>query len=124
MTKRVPRQRLTEMEVASDSGPPSAGAAHGRLNLLLVSRSANWARAVRSATAEIGGGGISTCGARDALTRLAGISPHYSHLLVDKKDADGLLKELADLANEIADPNTDMLVLGMAESGWPHIPTI
>jgi EAL domain-containing protein (putative c-di-GMP-specific phosphodiesterase class I) len=112
------------MEVASDSGPPSGGAAHVRLNLLLVSRSANWARAVRSAAKEIGGSGISTCGARDALTRLAGISPHYSHLLVDKKDADGLLKELADLANEIADPSTDMLMLGMAESGWPHIPTI
>jgi len=112
------------MDVASDSGPPSGGAAHVRLNLLLVSRSANWARAVRSAAKEIGGSGISTCGARDALTRLAGISPHYSHLLVDKKDADGLLKELADLANEIADPSTDMLMLGMAESGWPHIPTI
>jgi EAL domain-containing protein (putative c-di-GMP-specific phosphodiesterase class I) len=124
MNKRLPRPDPTVKEVAADPSMQYAGANHARYNLLLVSRSANWARAVTSATAEIGGGGISTCGARDALTRLAGVSPHYSHLLVDQRDTDGLLKELADLVGEIVDPSTDMLLLGIAETGWPRIPTI
>lgn len=93
------------------------------LNLLVVSRDAHWAQAVRSATQEIGGD-VSTCGARDALARLARLSPHYSHLLVDGNDADGLLKELADLTNEIAGPDTDMLMLGATAAGRPHLRVI
>lgn len=103
-------------------GPSGQGTS--RLNLLLVSRSASWAKAVHRATAEIGGGGVSTCGARDALARLAGVSPHYSHLLVDEEDADGLLQELASLTNEIADPDTDILTLGAARTKRPHIRAI
>lgn len=64
------------------------------------------------------------CGARDALARLARISPHYSHLLVEAKDADGLLQELADLAREIADPDTNMLMLGAAGAARPDIRVI
>ena len=91
------------------------------INLLLVSRSAKWSRAVHSATRELGGGGVLTCDARGALTRLAGTASHYSHLLVDRNDAEGLLDELAGLANEVAAPDTDMLVLGSADSSRPHI---
>ncbi|WP_428487894.1 EAL domain-containing protein [Rhodopila sp.] len=94
------------------------------LNLLLVSRSASWDHAVRSATREIGGGNVATCGARDALARLARQSPHYSHVLVDGDAADGLLKALADLASEIAGPETDMLMLGTMMNEQPHVRVI
>ena len=49
----------------------------------------------------LGGGDVLTCDARDALVRLAGTSSHYSHLLVDRNDAEGLLDELADLPIEV-----------------------
>lgn len=114
------------IDAARISGPTSLEpyyVDHPALNLLLVSRSATWTRAVRRATEEIGGG-VCTCGARDALARLAAISPHYSHVLVDGNDADGLLNELADLATEIADPETDMLMLGTAEAERPHVRVI
>jgi len=91
------------------------------INLLLVSRSATWSRAVHCATEELGGGDVLTCDARGALARLAGTASHYSHLLVDRNDAEGLLDELADLATEVAAPDTDMLVLGTADSRHPRI---
>jgi EAL domain-containing protein (putative c-di-GMP-specific phosphodiesterase class I) len=90
-------------------------------NLLLVSRSAAWVQAVQCATRELGGGDVFTCDARGALARLAGTASHYSHLLVDRNDAEGLLDELADLATEVAAPDTDMLVLGLADARRPHI---
>jgi EAL domain-containing protein (putative c-di-GMP-specific phosphodiesterase class I) len=126
MGKSMRERGMIAAGIASSGLPPPIGA--GRpplLNLLLVSRSANWLRAIRQATADIGGGGgVSTCAARDALARLAGTAPHYSHLLVDGRDADGLLKELADLATEIADPDTDILLLGAPELERPHIRVI
>jgi EAL domain-containing protein (putative c-di-GMP-specific phosphodiesterase class I) len=91
------------------------------INLLLVSRSATWSRAVHCATRELGGGDVFTCDARGALARLAGTASHYTHLLVDRNDAEGLLDELADLTTEVAAPDTDMLVLGSADAGRPHI---
>ena len=91
------------------------------INLLLVSRNPTWFRAVHCATRELGGGGVLTCDARGALARLAGTAAHYSHLLVDRDDAEGLLDELADLATEVAAPDTDMLVLGSTVPGRPHI---
>jgi EAL domain-containing protein (putative c-di-GMP-specific phosphodiesterase class I) len=91
------------------------------INLLLVSRSATWSRAVHCATKALGGGDVLTCDARGALTRLAGTASHYTHLLVDRNDAEGLLDELADLATEVAAPDTDVLVLGLADSSRPHI---
>jgi EAL domain-containing protein (putative c-di-GMP-specific phosphodiesterase class I) len=100
----------------SDSNAPSPD-----INLLLVSRNPEWSRAVRSATEVLGHGDVSTCGARDALAKLAGAASHYSHLLVDRNDADGLLAELAGLATEVAEPDTDMLVLGTADGMHPHI---
>ena len=62
-----------------------------------------------------------TCGARDALTRLAGAASSYSHLLVDQDDADGLLEELADLATGSAASAISLLVLGAADRGDPRI---
>ena len=91
------------------------------INLLLVSRSAVWAHAVHSATREMGGGDVLTCDARGALAKMAGTASHYSHLLVDWDDAEGLLGELADLATEVAAPNTHMFVLGLADSRYPQI---
>jgi EAL domain-containing protein (putative c-di-GMP-specific phosphodiesterase class I) len=91
------------------------------INLLLVSRSPIWSRAVHGATRQLGGGDILTCDARGALARLAGTTPHYTHLLVDRDDAEGLLNELADLTTEVAAPDTDMLVLGIADSRHPRV---
>src|SRR3954447_16096678 len=84
-------------------GPHPAGADPGRMvaagfNLLLVSRSPDWRKAVTDASEVLGHVNVLTCGARDALARLAGTASHYSHLLIDRDDADGLLNELADLA--------------------------
>lgn len=93
-------------------------------NLLLVSRSSTWFQAVNGATQQLGGGDVVACCARDALARLAGTSSHYSHLLVDRNDAEGLLDELADLATEVASPDTDMIVLGAADNRHPHIRVI
>ena len=90
------------------------------IKLLLVSRSQKWFRAVRGATMRLGGD-VLTCDARDALARLAGTASHFSHLLVDRNDAEGLLDELADLAIEVAAPDTAMLVLGSADARRPHI---
>jgi EAL domain-containing protein (putative c-di-GMP-specific phosphodiesterase class I) len=114
--------------------PAPFGAAHiiGRpdasrppdFNLLLVSRSVTWTRAVHCATRALGGGDVLNCDARDALTRLAGTASHYTHLLVDRNDAEGLLDELADLTTEVVAPDTDMLVLGPADSGHPHIRSV
>jgi EAL domain-containing protein (putative c-di-GMP-specific phosphodiesterase class I) len=111
--------------------PQLAGAAHrpGRrqasrlpeFNLLLVSRSARWSRAVHAATRVLGGGDVLTCDARDALARLAGTASHYTHILVDRDDAEGLLDELADLTVEVIAPDTDILMLGSAATGRPGI---
>jgi len=105
--------------------PMGSGRSSGpTINLLLVSRSATWARAVERATEEIGGGELCTCGARDAVARLASISSRYSHLLVDGNDTDGLLNELVELTTEIAGPDTDMLMLGAAAAGRPKMRVI
>ncbi|HBK04787.1 MAG TPA: hypothetical protein DDZ81_02865 [Acetobacteraceae bacterium] len=93
-------------------------------NLLLVSRSAAWLAAVTGATRTLGYGDVSACDARDALARLAGTTAHYSHLLVDQDDADGLLDELADIAIEVVSPDTDMLVLGASDTRHRHIRVI
>jgi EAL domain-containing protein (putative c-di-GMP-specific phosphodiesterase class I) len=90
------------------------------INLLLVSSSVTWSLAVHDATRELGGD-VLTCDARGALTRLAGTASHYTHLLVDWNDAEGLFDELADLTTEVAAPDTDMLVLGSAGSPHRHI---
>ncbi len=89
------------------------------LHLLLVSRKSSWGQAVRLAGEQIGGI-VSECNARDALTRLAGVGNHYSHLLVDDGDADGLTTALADLTTETAEPETDMLLLGGPERKRPY----
>jgi EAL domain-containing protein (putative c-di-GMP-specific phosphodiesterase class I) len=105
---------------------PPQSAVHGPtvpadFNLLLVSRSPAWCKAVAEASESLGQVDVLRCGARDALARLAGTASHYSHLLIDRDDADGLLDELADLAMAIASPETDMLVLGAADSRHPRI---
>jgi EAL domain-containing protein (putative c-di-GMP-specific phosphodiesterase class I) len=111
---------LTPLRGANEPGWRRASGVSD-INLLLVSRNPKWSQAVHSATRELGGGGVSTCDARDALARLAGTASHYSHLLVDRNDAEGLLDELADLAHEVGAPDTDMLLLGHADSSHPHI---
>ncbi len=88
-------------------------------NLLLVSHSPVWIKAVHDATESLGLAGAQACGARDAVARLAGTAEHYSHLLVDYDDADGLLGALADLVTESTPPDTDMLVLGTVDSRFP-----
>ncbi len=106
------------------SGPGSPDKADDTdFRLLLVSRKSSWAWAVRVAGQQVGGT-VSECDARNALTQLAGVSNHYSHLLVDDGDADGLTTALADLTTEIAGPETDMLLLGRPERRRPYLRVI
>ena len=90
------------------------------MKLLLVSRNMTWHRAVRGALRDLGGD-VQTCDARDALYRLAGPTSYYSHLLVDRNDAEGLLDELVDLTAETNAPDTGVLLLGPGESWHPFI---
>jgi EAL domain-containing protein (putative c-di-GMP-specific phosphodiesterase class I) len=106
------------------AGQGSAAPDIEKLNLLLVSRSTVWLTAVRAATSALGRGAVLACGARDALARLAGTSSHYSHLLVDRNDAEGFVDELADLATEVAAPETDMFMLGAKDTSHPLIRVI
>ena len=93
-------------------------------NLLLVSRSAAWAEAVRGAAEETGGG-VTPCTAHEALAHLASPRSLHSHLLVDQADADGLFDELARLALEGADSEKiGMLALGLAADRRHSIGTI
>jgi EAL domain-containing protein (putative c-di-GMP-specific phosphodiesterase class I) len=92
-------------------------------NLLLVSCSAVWIKAVHDATKALDLAGAQTCCARDAVARLAGVG-HYSHLLVDHEDADGLLDVLADLVLESTPPDTEMLVLGAVDGRFPGLRSI
>jgi EAL domain-containing protein (putative c-di-GMP-specific phosphodiesterase class I) len=115
MEKRLPVTTRARQSKLSGAAPLPD------FNLLLVSSSPDWFKAVRGATEKLGNVDVLTCGARDALARLAGTASHYSHLLVDRDDADGLLDELADLATEVAAPDTDMIVLGAADSRYPRI---
>jgi EAL domain-containing protein (putative c-di-GMP-specific phosphodiesterase class I) len=93
-------------------------------NLLLVSRSPRWSRVVHQAAAAMDGWAVSPCGARDALARLAGAGPHYTHLLVEGTSADGLLNALIDLAAEASGTDTEMLMLGASADSRPHIGVI
>lgn len=94
------------------------------VNLLLVSRDPTWLRAVRGAASAMGGGDVSTCDAKGAVVRLATMRRHYSHLLVDRNDADGLIDEFANLATEIASPNTGIFMLGAGDTKHPNIRVI
>lgn len=94
------------------------------LSVLLVSRSDDWVKAVEHATRQLGSGTVATCEARDAITRLAGVEQHYSHVLVDEADADGLFSELIDITIEIVEPEIDMFSLGQALVHRPHIRVI
>lgn len=103
---------------------PAGTVGNRDLSVLLVTRSPDWLDAVEGATRQMGHGHVATCGARDAISRLARIAPHYSHVLVNEADADGLFAALADLTVEIARPNTDMLALGQTGVGRPRIRVI
>ncbi|HET6608215.1 MAG TPA: EAL domain-containing protein [Rhodopila sp.] len=94
------------------------------VSVLLVTRNDAWMRAVECATQQLGFGLVATCGARDAISRLARIAPHYSHVLVNEADADGLFAALADITTEIAEPDTDMLALGKMQVNRPNIRVI
>ncbi len=107
-----------------DGGRRQEFVAGSGFNLLLVSRNPVWFDAVQGATRALGHGDVLACGARDAVARLAGTATHYSHLLVDRNDADGLLDELADLATEVLAPDTSLLVLGAADVRRPRMRVI
>lgn len=122
------QSQQTAIDRSGESGSNAKSVVEGStsevLNVLLVARSDDWVRAVEGATEELGSGHVATCGARDAISRLARIAPHYSHVLVNEADADGLFAELADITNEIAEPDTDMLALGQARTQRPNVRVI
>lgn len=101
-----------------------AGTLGCEVNLLLVSNDPRWERAVGAAAADCGGALVSNIRARDALARLTGTSTRYSHLLLDRGCADGLLQELADLTSEPAGSQTEMLMLGEGAPSHPHVGVI
>src|ERR1700761_3722552 len=94
------------------------------LSVLLVTRDPDWMNAVEGATRQMGRGRVAMCGARDAISRLARMVPHYSHVLVNEEDADGLFAALADLTVEIHRPDTDMLALGQTGVRRPRVRVI
>jgi EAL domain-containing protein (putative c-di-GMP-specific phosphodiesterase class I) len=103
---------------------PSRAAGNLDLSVLLVTRDPDWMNAVEGATRQMGRGRVAMCGARDAISRLARMAPHYSHVLVNEEDADGLFAALADLAVEIRRPDTDMLSLGQTGVRRPRVRVI
>ena len=114
---------VNSLQAAScPSHKPGRPSAPGLLaiNLLLVSRDPIWLHAVRGAAGAMGGGDVVTCDAHAAIARLAGTGSHYSHILVDRNDAEGLLDEFSDLTTEIGAPDTGMFMLGAADIGHPH----
>ncbi len=117
MTDGVDPCGLGCVPVAVLAPPPAS------CNLLLVSESTHWREAVHAAAAEIGGG-VSSCDARDAVIRLACITPRYSHLLLDPGSADGLLDELMTLTAGDRESSTAMLLLGCHGQLPPRIGVI
>ncbi|HTW70228.1 MAG TPA: EAL domain-containing protein [Acetobacteraceae bacterium] len=99
------------------AGPPPP------CNLLLVSDSRRWARAVQVAAAELGCG-FSQCDARGAVARLAGSAPRYSHLLLHPDSAGGLLDELVQLTAGAHESGTEILLLGRTAQPPPRTGTI
>ncbi|MBS0638271.1 MAG: EAL domain-containing protein [Proteobacteria bacterium] len=94
------------------------------LNLMVVNRSTEWCRAVMTAVDDLDAG-LLTCGAGEAVKRLARTGTHYTHLLVHERDADGLTGALAELAAEFANPDLDMLLLGCnADIACAHLRVI
>jgi len=96
----------------------------GNINLLLVSGSPQWGRAVRAAAAEIGGAAIETpATARDALSLLVG-NQSYSHLLVEPACAGGLMGDFVGLTAGEANSGTELLLLGVADEPPPRVAVI
>ena len=94
------------------------------LNLLLVSSSTEWAHAIKTAVGDIRAG-LLTCGPSEALSRLAGVASHYTHLLLQESEAGGLTGTLAAMATEIVDPGTNVLMLGGgSDASTQHIRAI
>ena len=114
MEKSFPASSLTPSSGALNTGGADGTAAS--VNLLLVTCSPAWTQAVLGAAEEIGDGRVANCRVRDAIMRLAGMSAQYSHVLVDEGSADGLFDTLAEMTTEIAEPDTDMLALGLPEA--------
>ena len=81
------------------------------MNLLLVCQDPSWSRAVHAAMDDRN---VSICNARDALTRLAGVDPNYSHLLLQPHCDDGLFDALLQLTSEAAGSDTQLWMLGGA----------
>lgn len=92
--------------------------------LLLVSDCSQWRRAVLEAANDIGGFSVATCGAREALVRLAGAAESYSHVLVQPGSAEGWLAELADLSSVGRTPSAMLVLLGESRPALPRITVI
>lgn len=101
--------------------PASAGPSRPNLNLLLVCRDPSWSSAVREAT---NSHTVWDCDARDALMRLAGIVPNYSHLLLHPQCDDGLFDALFQLTSEAQGSDTELLILGGQPALRTWLPTI
>ena len=67
---------------------------------LLISEDPLWLIPVREAV-RAADGVVETASAREAVARLAGMGADYSHVLLDRNGADGLLDALADLTADV-----------------------
>jgi EAL domain-containing protein (putative c-di-GMP-specific phosphodiesterase class I) len=115
--------RVSNGEV-SNGAVPNGTVDDRDLSVLLITRNPDWMNAVEGATRQMGHGQVAMCGARDAISRLAGMVPHYSHVLANEEDADGLFATLADMTVEIRRPDTDMLALGQIGVRRPRVRVI
>jgi EAL domain-containing protein (putative c-di-GMP-specific phosphodiesterase class I) len=96
----------------------------GNINVLLVSGSRRWDRAVRAAAAEIGVAAIDApASARDALSMLIG-GQSYSHLLLEPACAGELMGDFVDLTAGEAGVGTELLLLGVSEQPPPRVAVI
>ena len=80
-------------------------------HVLLVTDDQQWISAVREAVAE-DGGILETLPPGAAITRVAGMGPTLSHVLVDPTGINGLLSALVDLTSDIASPGAALVLLG------------
>lgn len=95
------------------------------INLLLVSDSHRWERAVRAAAVKLGGTLIHPpLSARDALSLLVRRQDEYSHLLIEPACAGELMGDFVGLTSGEAASGTEMLLLGATGSNPPRVGVI
>lgn len=94
----------------------------GGLNVLLVSNSRSWTRAVQSAAQRMGVAALdSAASGTEAVARLVRARQPYSHVLVQPRCSDGLIGELHGLTSGELGSETKLVLLGAPHPATPRI---